>query len=418
MSDLSEYLALALRERLGAHANSAHFVVACSGGVDSIALLHAAAGAVPAPRLTVAHFHHAQRGKSADLDAALVKRTARELKIKFRTAKYRPKKNAPQRVGEEALREARRAFLKKVADGLEAKGHSVFILTAHHRGDQLETFFFRLLRGAGIKGLSAIAPRQGHYLRPWLRLSKAHLIEQAKAHGWAWREDRSNRNRGYFRNRLRHELVPQWDKLTEAFGGPEAWYGRFAELVKELRETEEAVTFMAQDVAATVAVKTPHWTRLNFAAFFDLPVFWQRAVLRCLFTQWKLPALTRHELDRLRALAKSGKGKAELSNGADLIASQGYGFILVRDRKLPSFSIPLGDGVVIRNHQLGDRYAGKSLADRLKKAKVPLPERALYPVMARKNSSEILWHPLSKKGGDLARRFQPSFDTTWRPRTS
>ncbi len=391
---------------LGAQLNDAYFIVACSGGVDSVTLLHLAAQALDHERITVAHFDHNQRGRASSADARLVKNLAQKLKLKFKTAKFTAK-----RASENQLREARLAFLETVARGVGKK--RVFILTAHHRGDQVETFFFRLLRGSGVRGLVGIRPVQGRLVRPLLGLSKKVLLLHATEQKWKWREDASNQETAFFRNRIRHQLLPKWYELTESFGGPAAWDERFSHLLEELEETEAAIGAVAQASLRSLFVTTPYWTRLTVANFCAQIEFWQRALLRNLFQEMGLPALTRAETMRLCAFLKKGKGKAELSNGCDAVVSQGYAFISVRGQALPQFSIPVSAGVEMRNLRVGDRYRGKPLADRLKKAKVPRPERALYPVLAPNHSSEIIWHPLSKKRSQFGANFKPSFDATW-----
>jgi tRNA(Ile)-lysidine synthase len=187
-------------------------LVAVSGGADSIALLHALVRlrARCGLRLAVAHLHHGIRGAAADADARFVQRCAQRLGLPLVTERA----DVPRRAKAEgislemAARAARYAFLARAARQLRAAAVAV----AHNADDQAETVLLRLARGAGMQGLGGMDPvsRQGglKIIRPLLGVARPAIIAFLKAHRLRWREDASNRDPHFLRNRVRHEILP------------------------------------------------------------------------------------------------------------------------------------------------------------------------------------------------------------------
>ena len=214
VSDLLPRLSLVL-ERRRLIADGVPALVAVSGGVDSMVLLHALADLAPTHRwsLTVAHFNHQLRGRDADEDEQFVARVAKKLGLRFVSERGEVKAFAAARKisVEMAARHLRHQFLAMTAEKLGVR----HIFFAHHADDQVELFFLRLLRGAGTQGLggmewSAPSPMGGGLalLRPLLGETKAVLVEFARARKIAFREDASNQSLDIPRNRVRHKLLP------------------------------------------------------------------------------------------------------------------------------------------------------------------------------------------------------------------
>lgn len=175
-------------------------LVAVSGGVDSMVLLDLLRQsiAVLQAEVVAAHFDHAMRPESAD-DAQFVAETCARWAIPLFAAR------SPQPLHTEAqARTARYAFLSDAMARAEAQK----IATAHHADDQIETVLFRLLRGAGLRGLSGIPVRRGPIIRPLLRFRKAELEAYAAFHRIEFREDKTNATARFARNRIRHALIP------------------------------------------------------------------------------------------------------------------------------------------------------------------------------------------------------------------
>lgn len=179
-------------------------IAAVSGGADSVAMLRAFhALDIPA---TVAHLNHQLRGAESDADEAFVHMMADELGFPFFSAKVDVSKLAAasgQSI-EMAARRARHDFFSDFNDAT--------IALAHHADDQVETFLLRLARGAGPEGLEGmpfIQSIQGmRIIRPLLELRRADIVQWLEGNEWAWREDASNLEEQYLRNRVRHRILP------------------------------------------------------------------------------------------------------------------------------------------------------------------------------------------------------------------
>ncbi len=190
-------------------------LVAVSGGLDSMVLLHVLAELANASRwkLVVAHFNHELRGCSSDADERLTKKTASKLGLEFLVGRG-DVQTLSRTKGvsiEMAARELRHAFLARTAKQARSK----VIATAHHADDQVELFFLRLLRGAGGEGLAGMkwksespVDHKVRLVRPLLDLEKSALAEFAKQAGISFREDASNRSADILRNCVRLELLP------------------------------------------------------------------------------------------------------------------------------------------------------------------------------------------------------------------
>jgi tRNA(Ile)-lysidine synthase len=190
-------------------------LVAVSGGLDSMVLLHLLARLSPVHgwRLTVAHFNHRLRGRSSEADERLVRATAKKLGLLVVAdgADVRKFARAKKISLEMAARKLRHAFLARAA---RKRGIRTIAL-AHHADDQVELFFIRLLRGAGGEGLAGMkwqspspADPKTRLVRPLLEASKPELRSWATREGVFFREDASNAHLDIQRNRIRHELLP------------------------------------------------------------------------------------------------------------------------------------------------------------------------------------------------------------------
>ena len=199
-----------------------------SGGADSVALLMMLqplrqAGGL---ELMALHVNHGLRGEDADGDEAFARALCGRLEVPFRALRL----DLGGRRDENAAREARYAAFRQV---MAEEGISTLIL-AHQRDDQAETFLMRLMRGAGPEGLGGMRPaeeREGYrLLRPMLDFSGAELREMLRQAGIPWREDGSNRERNYLRNRIRLELIPLMEDIAP---GAAVRAARAAELIGE-----------------------------------------------------------------------------------------------------------------------------------------------------------------------------------------
>jgi tRNA(Ile)-lysidine synthase len=176
-------------------------LIGVSGGIDSVALLHALVGQGRRP--IVLHFNHSWRPESS-ADANWVRKLALELDLKFVAAKMRP---TTKNRREAEARTARYAFFARTAKRL-AIPHLVL---AHQADDQVETFLLQLLRGAGAagRGMDPLSERDGLILhRPWLGVWKKEIVAYAHRRHLTYRKDSTNLDTGYRRNLIRRRVLP------------------------------------------------------------------------------------------------------------------------------------------------------------------------------------------------------------------
>ena len=182
------------------------YIVAVSGGVDSMVLLHLLITNYQRPitnyQLIVAHYDHGIREESSR-DRKFVKETCKNFGIKFVSEQG----NLGPGASEALARDKRYEFLEKVRVGEAAEA----VITAHHQDDLIETMIINLLRGTHRRGLTSLKSSE-NLIRPMLSFSKQEIKNYALANGIEWVEDESNTDEQYFRNYVRHQIIP---KLSE-----------------------------------------------------------------------------------------------------------------------------------------------------------------------------------------------------------
>ncbi len=191
-------------------------VVALSGGADSTALLDLLFR-LPGYnlRLIVAHLNHCLRGVESDGDEEFCRELAARHAIPFEARRVDVRRVADEnRLNlEDAARRARIEFLDEIC----AKYGAAAVALAHHADDQAETVLMRLLRGSGLTGLSGMAYRNARgYVRPLLEITRTEIEKYLRSSGQEWREDASNSDTIYLRNRVRHQLLPLLEEYNPA----------------------------------------------------------------------------------------------------------------------------------------------------------------------------------------------------------
>ncbi len=186
-------------------------LVACSGGLDSIVLLHLLQKI--GLTLGVAHCNFRLRGAHSDADLSFVETIAGNLEVPVFTTVFDTKTYAKtQGVSTQvAARELRYDWFYSTA---KANGYDR-IATGHHADDDLETFFINLSRVTGLRGLTGIASNTEQLIRPLLPFSRAQIMQFAKKEGLFWREDSSNSTRDYLRNKLRLDVIPAFKGVNK-----------------------------------------------------------------------------------------------------------------------------------------------------------------------------------------------------------
>lgn len=178
-------------------------LIAVSGGADSIALLHVLLALSSHENLSlgVIHVNYNLRGVEARKDALFVEALAKKHTLPF-FKKVISRNTSP--TDEASLRDIRYTFFAKTA---KTRSYSSVAL-GHQQNDQAETFLLRLLRGSGTVGLQAMQPKRDGYIRPLLSFTRQEILAYLKDKQFDFRQDASNTDLRYLRNRVRHELLP------------------------------------------------------------------------------------------------------------------------------------------------------------------------------------------------------------------
>ena len=186
-------------------------ILALSGGIDSMVLADLLLKAKADFVLAHCNFH--LRGEESDGDELFVREFAEQNGLKIFVKQFETEAFAKEHgiSIEMAARELRYQWFEELRQELNYD----FIAVAHHADDQLETFFINLFRGAGIRGLKGMQPVNGHIVRPLLDVFREEIHQYAIENGIQWREDHTNAETQFLRNKIRHELLPVIDSISK-----------------------------------------------------------------------------------------------------------------------------------------------------------------------------------------------------------
>jgi len=286
------------------------YVVAVSGGVDSVVLLHMLAGepgnsgmagwrdgdasssvhtTIPpshysARALTVAHYDHGMRPDS-DSDRQFVQALAESYQLPF---VYETGKLGAS-ASEAAAREKRYAFLRSVQKQQAAEA----IVTAHHQDDVMETAIINMLRGTGRKGLTSLRD-QKEVRRPLLAWSKRDILDYARQHDLQWREDSTNQDQAYLRNYVRLSILPKFNAANRQ---------KLLDLIVDTGETNQELDALLNEQLGD---------ELDRGWFVKLPHDVAREVLASWLRQHEIRDFDRKTLERLVVGAKVARPDAQL----------------------------------------------------------------------------------------------------------
>jgi tRNA(Ile)-lysidine synthase len=191
---------------------NSQLLLAVSGGIDSMVMLDVLHKLNF--NITVAHCNFKLRGAESDAETVFLEQYLKLKGIPFQiiffdTELYAAEAKLSIQLAARKLRYD--WFYKLLNNGLD------YIITAHHLDDQVETFLINLTRGTGTEGLLGIPPKNDKILRPFLGVSRDEILEYAKYNHIEWRDDSSNNSTKYFRNKIRHKVVPVLKELNTDF---------------------------------------------------------------------------------------------------------------------------------------------------------------------------------------------------------
>lgn len=187
------------------------YLLAVSGGVDSMVL--ADLFQFSEFDFHIAHINYHLRNEDSNLDQKVVSDFCEKHKIPLHLYEVSKNDNQPKNSIQNWARELRYRFFREIQE----KVNLDYIVTAHHLNDQLETFIINLSKASGIRGLSGIPANENGIVRPLLDFSKDEIYDFAKENQIEFREDKSNQKTDYLRNKIRHNIVPELEKINSDF---------------------------------------------------------------------------------------------------------------------------------------------------------------------------------------------------------
>ncbi len=396
--------------------NEGKYLLGLSGGADSVALTMLLLPSIRAGmiRVEAVHVNHGLRGTESDDD----ERFCSELCNKESIPLYLCKADLSGKNDEASAREARYAAFRKRYTETGPDG----LILAHHADDQAETFMMRLLRGAGPDGLECMKTDEIvggiRILRPMLFLRREEIRNALRADGISWREDSTNTDTSYLRNRIRHELIPVLTRISEKA------VDKICRAASLSGEDNLVLNAMAEETIDRIA----DGRRLDAYELEKKPTAIRKRALR-IWWQRQGPALKEHTLnaaqtEQLERLLDAEKGKVNLPGGLHAIRDKRFLFLTKDETTVPepiiingtetvfgSFrlvesksegnpgdgkkvqEVPAGfaRGCVIRTRQPGDKIrpfgskGSRKLQDYLTDRKIAEPFRDQIPLMCRGN---------------------------------
>jgi tRNA(Ile)-lysidine synthase len=399
--------------------------VAVSGGADSVFLLHALHELKLAA--AILHINHHLRGDESDADEAFVRDLTHRFNLPIHVLDA---PIAPGNIEQEARRTRYGFFQTQIASG-----NFDAVATGHTLDDQAETVLYRFTRGAGTAGLSGILPvTESHVVRPLIELRRTEIRTWLTEHDIPWREDSSNSDTDFARNRIRTHLMPE---LTASLNP--ALADTLASTANWARAEEDYWSAELEKLAPRYLIHTPETVLIATRPFLELPVAVQRRLLRLAIEKVRgtLRSIDFRHGEAIRAMmfTREGSGRLQLP-GLDIyrsfdwlrFAPIGYDSRLDRDFEAPLSTPGLTEvperlitietelagkptvyneggqfldwersqgSLILRNWRPGDQYQrkGQSGAEKIKSLfqefRIPLWERRTWPVIAR--GSSILW---------------------------
>jgi tRNA(Ile)-lysidine synthase len=249
-------------------------VVAVSGGPDSICLLSVLLALAQDLNLTlhVAHLDHMFRGRESAEEALFVADQAKTLGLPHTIEKFDVPAFCRERglAAQAGAREVRYAFLSRVAAEVKATR----IATGHTASDQAETLLLRLIRGAGLTGLSGIPPRRDNIVRPLIAITREEILEYLQTNGIKYVSDPSNTKPVYTRNRVRKDLLPVFRQFNPRI------VETLATAADLLREEDETAERQLAGIAAGIMEQRGDAVVLKREEFNRLPTAYRRRLIR------------------------------------------------------------------------------------------------------------------------------------------
>ncbi|WP_333909544.1 tRNA lysidine(34) synthetase TilS [Tenacibaculum aiptasiae] len=254
-------------------------LIAISGGVDSVVLTHLLHQLKF--DISLAHCNFQLRGKESDLDEIFINDLGKKLSlsthtIQLKTDEYAKKYKLSIQL---AARKLRYDWFNQLA-----KEHDFdYILTAHHADDNLETFLINLTRGTGLEGLTGIPVKNDNIVRPLLVFSREEIKNFATTNAIQWREDASNSETKYLRNKIRHQIIPVLKEVNPSL------LNSFIKTNEFLKQSQQIVDDKIKEISSEVLVNKGDIIKIDIKkilSFSNPKAYLYQLLKGYKFTEW------------------------------------------------------------------------------------------------------------------------------------
>ncbi|MDD2595338.1 MAG: tRNA lysidine(34) synthetase TilS [Bacteroidales bacterium] len=234
----------------------ARVLLAVSGGIDSMCMANLFLNSCFNLKFAVAHVNFSLRGTESDGDEALVKEWCEQHEVEFFSNKFDTHKFAEDNSisTQMAARDLRYAWFYMLMDKYAIE----YLAIAHNLNDSVETLFLNLLRGTGLNGMSGIKDVNGKIIRPLLQFTRAQITQFVEEHDIKYREDATNRESHYMRNRIRNDVFPHFAKINPSFLATiQTEMNRFAEvgeIMEEQYKLREGVLYKVENEILYISI--------------------------------------------------------------------------------------------------------------------------------------------------------------------
>ncbi|UOB17730.1 tRNA lysidine(34) synthetase TilS [Abyssalbus ytuae] len=364
-------------------------LLAVSGGVDSIVLTHLCRKCKL--DVALAHCNFKLRGAESDDDEKFVISIANHLNIEvfvesFDTTSYAEDNNLSIQM---AARELRYRWFKQLSNALGFR----YIVTAHQAEDNLETFLINLSRGAGLEGLTGIPPTNKKVVRPLLPFSREEITIYAIENNIKWREDSSNIEIKYLRNRLRHKVIPELRKINPHL------ISNFQNTIKFLKGSSQIVKSHTEYLKSSLFIREEGIIKIPVSQLLKLKP--RKPYLYEIFKEFGFTAW-----DDVESLLTAGSGKQIFSPTHRMIKDREYLLIknTEKNNSLKEFFINEGEEYVMRPLAMSFFTVNKINENNDSVIYID-KEKLKFPLIVRKRKEGDYFYPFGMKGKKKLSKF-------------
>ncbi len=364
------------------------FIIAVSGGIDSVVLTHLCKNANL--NFAIAHCNFQLRGEESNQDEEFVKNLAEKLKVEIFIKKIDTKKDLAENTSIQLkARELRYQWFSELLQQNEFQ----YLLTAHHLNDDVETFMINLLRGTGLEGLTGIPTQNEKILRPLLKFPLKEIEKFAKQKNIRWREDHTNTSDDYVRNRIRHHIIPKFEEENPNF------IDSFLLTKKNLQQAKQLNTNYINRLKTEITHQKGDFIFYDIKKLKELPNL--KAVLYLLFKPYNFTAWK-----DICQLLEAESGKMVLSSSHRLLKDRDFLILGPAKQKAKR------EFIIEKEHQTIDFPAGKLICESVinvtafdKRIAYLARNKIKFPLKLRVWKSGDKFQPFGMKGHKKVSKF-------------